>query len=183
MKKGIFVLLLLLIPLQLFAQVFGTGQTLKKGGISIGVNPAAYSKSNVNDFYLFLHGGYGIARGVDFGIRVGLLGEETYFGADLEWVLHRKSPYISITAGAHSFYDFGLDGTINLTFPVAHQFNIYTGVDLDLNFPESDTSLPLWLFVGGEVMVARKIALLIEVEAGLNDDASNIFSGGFNFYL
>jgi hypothetical protein len=183
MKKTAFLLLMVIIPVHLSAQVFGTGQTLKSGRVSLGVNPAAYINSNASDFYLFLHGGIGMSRTMDLGIKVGLLGDATYFGADLEWCIYRKSPYISIAFGAHHFNNFGLDGTFNLTFPLARRISLYTGLDLDVNFINGNTTAPFWLFIGSDISMARNIGFLIEVEVGINAAASNIVSGGFNFYL
>ncbi|MFC1501961.1 hypothetical protein ACFL6A_00945 [bacterium] len=183
MKKLAFVLMLVIIPIQLSAQVFGTGQTLKPGRMSLGVNPAAYLNTNNNDFYLFLHGGIGMSRRMDLGIKVGVLGDVTYFGADLEWCLSRRSPHISISVGAHHYNEFGLDGILNFTFPLGRRMSIYTGLDLDVNFINGNTTAPFWLFIGSDISIARRIGFLIEAEIGINASAYNIISGGFNFYL
>jgi hypothetical protein len=181
MKKIGFIFLFLFIPVSLSAQVFGTGSTLKPGRVSFGVNPAAYL--NNNDFYLFLHGGVGMAKNTDLGFKVGLLGNVTYVGGDIEWCIARRGPDISIAIGAHHFNDFGLDGTLNFTFRLARRLNFYTGCDLDVIFVNGDTSMPFWLFVGTDISIARRIALLVEAEIAVSNAAYNIISGGFNFYF
>ena len=71
--KKLFCILFFTIALLNFinAQVFNTGQTLKKGAFSFGVEPAIIANGN-SDFILFLHGGYGIKKGIDFGVKAGL---------------------------------------------------------------------------------------------------------------
>jgi len=181
MKKLYLLLLIFIMPVQLSAQVFGTGSTLRPGRVSFGINPAAYLTQN--DFYLFLHGGVGMAKNTDLGIKVGLLGNVTYVGGDVEWCMTRRGPDISIAVGAHHFNNFGLDGTLNFTFQLARRLNLYTGADLDINFINGNTSMPFWLFVGTDIGIARRIALLIEAEIAVSNAAYNIISGGFNFYF
>ena len=181
MKKFFLILLIGAIPLQLSAQVFGTGSTLRPGRVSFGINPAAYL--NNNDFYLFLHGGVGMAKNTDLGFKVGLLGNTTYVGGDIEWCMARRGPDISIAVGAHYFDYFGLDGTLNFTFKLARRLNFYTGLDLDVNFNNGNTSMPFWLFAGTDISIARRIALLIEAEIAVSNAEYNIISGGFNFYF
>ena len=186
--------LILIIAVSLHAQVFNTSQTLKSGKWSLGLNPALHDHGD-NEFGLFIHGGYGISRGMDLGLKLGFGYNETYFGADLEWVIRGISPYISISAGGHSYGDVGLDATMNFTFPINKQVHLYTGFDFDLifidrddnpNTPDdeggNDTVFPVWLFVGTEVGIRHNMTLLLEVELEIND-AYSIFGGGINFYF
>jgi hypothetical protein len=191
MRKLILISLLFIISVN--AQVFNTAQTLKSNSVNIGLNPAVLDE----DFGFFLHGGYGISPGFDLGLKLGLGLPETYFGADFEWVLRGISPFISVAAGGHSFGDIGLDGTLNFTFPINRQVHFYSGMDMDINFveiekvnsqtqnieKETDTMIPLWLFVGTEIGFRKNMTILLEVEISLNADAYNIFGGGINFYL
>jgi hypothetical protein len=181
MKKTIICSTLLLFTF-LNAQVFNTAQTLQTGKFSLGLEPTLYDREN-NETSLFIHGGYGISRGLDLGIKLGLGMDDTYFGADLEWMLRAVSPYISISAGAHMFNDVGMDGTMNITFPFNKQVWLYTGLDLDIVFADKDTYIPFWLPVGIEVGIRRNMTILLEVEAGLNDEADTVFGGGINFYF
>ncbi len=183
MWKFRIIIILFLFLFSVNAQVFNTASTLKSGKANLGINPAVLNE----DFGLFLHGGYGISPGLDLGLKLGLAYPETYFGADIEWVLRGGSPYISVSAGGHSFGDVGLDGTLNFTFPINRQVNIYSGLDMDLNFvkvhDETETRLPFWLFFGTEIGFRTNMTIIIEVELGLNDDAYSIFGGGMNFYF
>ena len=149
LRKMIFIAILL--PVLLQAQIFGTGQTLRKGKTSIGLNPSVYQFEGKDDFYLYLHCGHGIRRGMDLGIKLGLLGEETFIGADLEFNLHRTSPFISFGTGAHSFHDVGLDETLNITIPLGSGLDLYSGFDMDIEFVEPETLTPMWLFLGFEI--------------------------------
>jgi hypothetical protein len=182
MKKTIIFSILLLFTF-LNAQVFNTAQTLRSGKFNLGLEPTIYDMAGDNETSLFIHGGYGISRGLDLGIKLGLGMNNTYFGADLEWMLRSLSPYISISAGAHIFNDLGIDGTLNITFPISKQVWLYSGLDMDIVFAENDTHIPFWLPVGIEVGIKRNMTLILEVEVGLNDDAYNIFGGGINFYF
>lgn len=180
MKKVCVSILLFMFSL-LHAQVFNTAQTLRTGTLTLGLEPVIYDTGN-NDAALFIHGGYGISRGLDLGIKLGLGLDDTYFGADLEWLLRGVSPYISVSAGAHMYHDVGIDGTLNITFPLSRQVWLYSGLDMDVVFSE-DTGIPLWLPIGLEVGIRKNMTLILEVEAALNDDAYNIFGGGINFYF
>lgn len=183
MKKYAIVFLLVLVPMVLNAQVFGTGQTMRRGATSIGINPAFYLTEGDDELYLYIHVGHGIRKGLDLGAKVSVIGDETYFGADLEWRLTGRSPYVSISAGGHKFTDFGVDATLNVTFPLKRKIHLYFGGDMDIEFTEPESITPLWAFVGLDISLGRKIAWLIEGCIGINDEAYNILSGGLNFYL
>lgn len=166
------------------AQVFGTGQTLRSGKASLGLEPVLYSNNSGNDsFYFFLQGGYGLQSGLDLGVKLGLLGPHDYFGADLEWNLRPARPAISLSVGAHQYYNFGLDGTLNLSFPLGRSTHLYTGLDMDVVFVHRETITPYWMPLGFEVAFRRNVGLLLEVELGLNQPAWNIMGGGLNFYF
>ena len=114
MKKVILSLTLSVFSIFAFSQVFNTGQTLKKGTFSLGLNPAYHINGPSDGINIYFHGGYGIKQGIDLSIKFGV-GDTQYFGADLEWALGKK---ISLTTGAHDFGEFGLDGTLNFTIPL-----------------------------------------------------------------
>jgi hypothetical protein len=164
------------------AQVLENAGTLRTGKMNLGVFLTDYEN---DDLGIFVNGGYGLGPGYDLGLRLGLGYHETYLGANVEWLLKGGKPAISLAAGAHVFGDLGLDGTLNLTIPASRQINIYTGLDLDINFVErrgeKDTQVPLWLPLGVEIGLKTNIALLIEVEFDVGDDAWTIFSAGVNF--
>lgn len=177
--KKLFVLILLIASSYLAsAQVFNTASTLKPGAFSLGVEPVVYDR----DFGLFLHGGIGIKSGIDLGLKYGFLNGSDYFGADLEWRLMAGKPNISLTTGAHSFYDPGLDLGLNLSFPITKGAGFYTGLDLDINFGDHNTYTPLWLPVGVEISLKKNMSFIFEDEIPLND-AYNILGLGLAFYF
>ena len=98
-----------MLTLQTSAQIFNTGQTLKKGTFSLGLEPTLHIDGGADGFIFFAHAGYGIRSGLDVGLKFGL-GDPTYFGADLEFALGSR---LSLAAGVHNYNNFGLDGTLN----------------------------------------------------------------------
>jgi len=179
MKKIVIALFIAVLPLLSFAQVFNTASTLKSGKFSLGLNPVVYE----DNFGLFLHGGVGIRSGIDLGIRYGILDGEDYFGADLEWRLLSGKPSISLTTGAHNYYDPGLDLALNLSFPIVSNIQLYTGLDMDINFGANDTYTWLWLPVGVEIPIKSKMAFMFEAEIPISDNTRSIFGGGLAFYF
>lgn len=179
MRRFLLVLSMALVTGVASAQVFNTGQTLKPRTFSVGFEPVVLM-DNESDFMLFLHGGYGLVKGIDFSLNVGVLGPETYFGADVEFALTRR---ISIAAGAHDFGVFGLDGTLNFTIPVKSGVRLFSGLDLDVNFPEDDTQFLLWLPVGVDIGIRKNMSFIFEAEIALTDPAYHLIGGGLNFYF
>jgi len=76
-----------------------------------------------------------------------------------------------------------LDGTLNVTFPLAKGARLSSGLDLDVNFPENDTKFLLWLPIGIEVGLRKNMSFIFEAELGLTDPAYNLIGGGLNFYF
>ena len=170
------------------SQVFNTGQTLKKGVVSLGVEPTLHIDGGADGVMLFGHAGYGLKSGLDAGLQLGF-GEKNYFGANLEFALGSN---ISLAIGAHDFGYFGLDGTLNFAIPIKSDLQLYSGLDADINFikgtnneGETETTLkmPFWVPIGFEVGLSRNMSLLFESEIGLNDQAYHVIGGGLNFYL
>jgi hypothetical protein len=176
--KKLLILALGIITLSLNAQVFNTSSTLKRGQFSAGFEPGLYIDGG-NDFTLFLHGGAGLASGVDLGIKVGLLEGTTYFGGDVEFALGKR---FSISAGAHSEDVFGLDGTALFTFPLRKGIHLYTGLDADIDFYD-DVAMPLWVPLGLEIGMNKNMTFLFESEINLTDAGRHFLGGGLNFYF
>ncbi len=197
MKKILFLVILLTSLSISYAQIFETGQTLRSGKASIGINPALFSDSGANDFAFYVHGGYGLMRAMDIGLKLGFGHDDTYFGANVEWMLRGKSPSISFATGVHSCGDIGLDGTLNFSFPINRMVIFYSGLDMDMVFGEkrefnedkqkmedkSDIYFPTWIFLGIEIGFRRNVNIILEAEIGLGDRSPNIIGGGFNFYF
>ena len=188
MKKLILLIVAALTFSGVCGQVFNTGQTLKQGVISLGVQPALHIDGGADGVILFGHAGIGIKPGLDAGVQLGF-GEKKYFGANLEFALANN---ISLAVGAHDFGYFGLDGTLNFAIPLRNDIHLYSGIDADLNFikgtnsegePETTLTMPFWVPIGLEVGLSRNMSLLFETEIGLNDRAYHVVGGGLNFYL
>lgn len=179
MKRIGLLLIVTLFASTVFSQVFKTGQTLKPKTFSVGIEPAILLNGNA-DFILFLHGGYGLTKGVDIGAKVGVLGGTNYFGADIEFALGRQ---MSISFGAHDFGSFGLDGTFLATFPIRGDVRLYAGADADINFPGNDLSFLLWIPVGVEVGIKKSMSFIFEASIGLTQPAYHLIGAGVNFYL
>jgi hypothetical protein len=160
------------------SQVFNTGSTLKQGHFSIGLNPAYHSGGPSDELNMYFHGGFGIKSGLDISVKLGI-GHANYIGADVEWALGRR---FSLTTGIHDFEDFGLDGTINITFPITNEANLYTGLDLDLIFSD-ELKVPIWLPLGIGIGLRSSVEFILEAEIGLNDPGYHIISGGLNIYF
>jgi hypothetical protein len=178
MKKGILSFFLsIVIMVSLSAQVFNTSSTLKRGQFSAGFEPGIYINGG-NDFNLFLHGGAGITNSADFGLKLGVLGDNVYIGGDVEF---RLGKIFSLSAGAHSWGDFGLDATGLFTFKIGNSINIYTGLDLDIEFINDDIYFPLMLPIGLEIPLKSNILFVFESEIRLSDTGYNFIGGGLNF--
>ncbi|MCG8698991.1 MAG: hypothetical protein MI922_13130 [Bacteroidales bacterium] len=163
------------------SQVFNTSTTLRPGKFSVGIEPVIYVPNN--DFSLFMHGGVGLAKSIDFGAKLGVFRNDVYIGGDIEFSLAR---FFSLSFGAHSHGNFALDGTALFTFPLGKPANLYTGLDSDVVFiknPKDDVRFPLWIPLGLEVKVKRGIAFLFEAEIAANDPAEHMIGGGFNFFF
>ena len=178
MKRTILLTFITVLSITLVrSQVFHSAQTLKKGGFSLGVEPSVIVNGN-ESFYLFLHGGYGIKSGLDLALKFGV-GNENYFGADLEFAIKKN---ISLTVGAHDFGSFGLDGALLFNIPIKSDLKLVTGLDMDINFPD-EVELPLWLPIGLEVNLKKNMSLIFESEIGLTPPAYHFFGGGLAFYF
>jgi hypothetical protein len=167
-----------IIALSVNAQVFNTSSTLKRGQFSAGFEPGL-NISGGSDFILFLHGGAGITKGTDLGIKVGLLNGATYIGGDLEFAMGKR---FSLSVGAHSQDELGLDGTALFTFPIRKGVRLYTGLDMDINFYD-EVQIPVWAPIGLEIGMRNNMTFMFEAEINLTDDAAHFLGGGLNFYF
>ncbi len=174
--KHFFLLSLLFAGLTLNAQVFSTAKVLNPLKFSFGLAPAYYNTS----IGLFLTGDVGIKKGLDFGLRYGVLEGEDYFGADFEWRLLSGKPDLSLTTGCHLWGDVGLDIAGNVSFRLKNDIALYTGLDMDLNFGD-ELWVPLWIPVGIDIRLTKNISFLFEAEIPITPDAYPIIDGGFLF--
>jgi len=171
------------------AEVFNTARTLKPRAISLGLEPQVIL-TRVPEYQLNLHGGLGLSRGVDLGIRYGLPLMDSplsqYLGLDVEVeLLHDRvgSPALSFSTGVHveDWTWYVLDATL-MASKVVGRFEPYGALDLDLTLPPG-AILDRWRMVGGlNFHVSRVTELMFEIGFGLRD-ASSYLSAGINFYL
>jgi hypothetical protein len=177
--KKLLVLLLGFFTLSgIYAQTFSTAKTLKPRTFSVGIQPTIIA-SGSTDFILFGHFGYGLKKGLDLGAKVGVLNGSEYIGIDIEKVIGN---HFSFSAGAHQWGNFGLDATLLASTNIAKSVELYGGVDLDIVFG-NDVSFPLWIPLGAEVYIKKKMSLLIEANIAATDAAVHMFGGGLNFYF
>lgn len=166
------------------AGTFGTADTLRPGSFSLGLEPAfTFSPSS---FTFFLHGGIGLTSTADLDLQLGL-GSETYFGADVEFVLirdSRRGPGLSLAAGAHGAGNFGLDTTLLLSNRFS-TFTLFGSIDVDLEFVDSldgtELFTPVYFDLGVSIPLARASRFLLEGNIGLTDSAASGLSGGLMF--
>lgn len=167
------------------AQVFNTGEVLPPGRLTLGVYPLLISHPGNDNFVWFFQGGLGLSPGVDFAAKAGLdYGDNTnYYGADLEWALSRRAPHLSLATGFHVLEDPGLDGTLNLSFPISRGSFLYGGVDADLNFYNGNTDTPMWGFFGLDLRYARRFYFMLEASLAITDEDANTYGAGMTVYL
>jgi hypothetical protein len=161
------------------AQIFNTSSTLKTGQFSAGFEPSIYINGG-NDFNLFLHAGAGITHSVDFGLKMGLMGNNVYIGGDIEFAFGN---HFSLSAGAHSWGDLGLDATGLFTFPIASSSKLYTGLDADIILAEGNTLFPIYLPIGFEIPIKKYILFIFETEIRLTPEGHHFIGGGLNFLI
>ena len=75
MIKYFLILILMMFPVLLSAQVFGSGETLRKGKSSVGFNVFAPQVNENQKAYLFIHMDHGIAESCDIDVKVGFTGD------------------------------------------------------------------------------------------------------------
>jgi len=181
MKKLLFLSGLLACFAFSHAQIFGTAQTLSQGKGNFGILPTITISDGNNDLILYLQGGYGLAKGVDLGIRLGLE-DKTYIGADVEFSLAKN---FSFTGGFHSYYDFGIDLAGIYTFKLNSSTKLSTGLDADLIFNDYANITPVWIPLNIEVSLKKNMVFMLEadIDTKLIDESYNMISGGLQFYF
>jgi hypothetical protein len=169
------------------AQVlFSTAQTLKGGAWNIGINPV-YGDIGGGDFAMFFHGGYGLGKNSDLGLKMGFGWGDPYFGLDYERTFLAGKPSVSVFGGLHYWNDFGLDLGSKVTFPIGN-VKLTTGLDLDIVFGNDTNNdlkmyAPLWLPISLEIFLKKQLALVFEGNIKLTRSAFTTVGGGINVYF
>jgi hypothetical protein len=180
MKKIILFSILMGMSALVSSQVFNSSTRLKTGQFSAGFEPAIITSGNYDDFMLYLHGGYGLKSNIDLGLDLGVLGDENYIGADVEFALSKK---FTLGAGFHDFYDFGIDGTALFTFPLTSSAKLSTGLDMDIVFAENDDYVPIWIPINIQIGLKKNMIFMLEanIDTKLIDDSYTFLGGGLQF--
>ncbi|MBN2164713.1 MAG: hypothetical protein JW717_00385 [Marinilabiliaceae bacterium] len=181
MKRILFFIVVILFVNNVFGQVFGTASTLGKKQFALGFEPL-FLQHNNDDFMFFMHGGYGLASGVDLGLKLGFLGDQNYIGADLEFAVKKR---FSLAVGFHDFYDLGMDGTALYTFPITSGASLSTGLDMDVVMTDPETIVPIWVPVCLEIAIKRGMVFILEggIDTKLIDESYSYFGGGLQFFF
>lgn len=190
MRRTILLISLLFTSIIVNAQVFNTGQTLKKGVAALGVEPAIHANGGVNGAILYGYAGYGLTSGIDVSAKVGVGRLNTYYvGADVEFALLK---HMSLAFGAHKSGNFGVDGTFLFDIPVKKMVVIYSGCDSDVDFGTkvnsagqkvNDVHVLVWVPIGVEIRISKSVHFLFESSIGVNPNAYHIIGGGVNLYF
>jgi hypothetical protein len=180
MKRVFFlsIALALVGTLHMNAQMFNAAKYIGKGDFFLGLEPAVYAKSGT-DLMMFFHGGVGVTNSVDLSLHAGV-GNTTYLGADLEWILAR---HLTLVTGAHNFNNFGLNSAITYAVPLSQGNYFWFGGHLNIDFADPEVQFPIWIPVGVEVGFRDNVSLLLESEIALTTPARHIIGGGVVIYF
>ncbi|HDR03765.1 MAG TPA: hypothetical protein ENN84_00775 [Candidatus Marinimicrobia bacterium] len=178
MKRTLLLLIFLALLTPLSAQVVNTASTLKVGKMSVGVYPLISDGFNLA---LLFDGGYGLKKGMDLRAQLAVGGGNSYLGFDVEKIMRSSKPMISFSGGAHLTGGAGLDATLNFSSSLNRDITLFAGLDTDLELGDA-IFVPMWLFVGGEMAFRKKMTLILELDAAVNDASSRLVIGA-NFYL
>lgn len=165
------------------AQVYNTAQKLREGTFRLCIAPILLVDGGVSPG-IYALGGASITHEIDLYGNVRLANNgRSFLGIDLQWALARGTPALSLTTGAHVSDNIGLDGTLDLAFPVGRTVVIYGGLDADIDFTTGATTVPAWFFFGPRISLHRNTALFMEIDLGMTESAPSIFGLGLSFYL
>jgi len=167
-----------------YAQVYNTAQKLREGAVRLCFAPLLLVQGGNVDPGFYALGGFGVTKDLDLYFNARLASNDrSYFGADLQWALIRDNPALSLSTGAHVSDHLGIDGTLDLAFPVGNTVVLYGGLDVNIEFAGGETFVPAWLFFGPRVQIRRNTTLFMEIDLGITDVAPSIFGLGLSFYL
>jgi hypothetical protein len=165
------------------AQVYNTAQKLKMGTFRLCTAPILIVDHSDVRAGLYVLGGVGITRIMDLYLHTRIAGNDlANFGVDLQWALIKGTPALSLSTGGHVGPEIGIDGTLDMAFPVGNSVVLYGGLDIDIDFVPDDIMVPAWVFIGPRIQIRRNTTLFMEVDIGLQD-APSMLGLGFSFYL
>ncbi|MBR8537143.1 hypothetical protein KDU71_16355 [Carboxylicivirga sediminis] len=181
MKKLILIALLFGTAWVANAQVFGSPQMVGKGKGNFGMMPTLLVTNGNDQLMLFMNGGFGIAQGIDLGMKLGVLGNSNFVGMDLQF---SKSKNFSFAAGIHSFNDVALDLTGLLSFNVGKGARLSTGLDADIVFANT-TRMPVWIPINLEIWIKENMTFMLEadIDTKLFSNSYHLISVGVQVYF
>jgi hypothetical protein len=166
------------------AQVYNTAQKLKGGTFRLCTAPLLIVNHGDINAGLYLLGGIGVTRIMDFYLHTRVAGSDlANFGADLQWALIKGTPALSLSTGLHVGPNIGIDGTLDMAFPVGNSVVLYGGLDMDIDFTPGDIAVPAWVFIGPRVQIRRNTTLFMEADIGITHYTPSIVGLGLSFYL
>lgn len=178
-KKTLTLLLICTLSLGAFAQSFYKSQKLKPKQFHLALEPAVILNGEAH-FMLFMHGGVGLTRGVDFNLSFGTFSHNNYLGANVGFGIGQ---YLSASFGAHHFDVFGLDGSLLANYPLRSDIRLFIGGDMHMNLYDQKAHLLVWLPVGIEIGLKKNISFVFETSIGLSKPAYSLIGAGINFYI
>lgn len=167
--------------------VFSDAQTLHQGQFALGVQPIIYTELD-NELMLMIRGTYGLNPGLTIHGKLGVLRDETYVGAHLEYQLagEPSDPVsFSLLGGVYAFGDLGLKlgGVVSKQ---VGQFSLYSGLLVEPLFTDPEAVTPLLLPIGVDIPIAGEAAnFVLEADLAVNDDADfyQALHFGVNLYF
>ena len=178
----LFLAIALVFPLSAQAQVMKIASTISARAFSFTASPTVYMDDGTNEIALFLYGQYGLSNTTNVRARVGFFETENYVGGNFEWLISRRTPMVTLSAGGHYVKDPAADVTLNLGASLDRHLSIYGGFDADLIF-DDDPDLPLWIFLGLSYDKLDRVDVLIEFNYGIVEIAAHGLASGFVFYF
>ncbi|MBN2570909.1 MAG: hypothetical protein JXA68_02165 [Ignavibacteriales bacterium] len=180
MKSLRWLLISFLLIGSLSAQVFQPAKVLSQSKFRVGINPLLMEES----FAFYIHGGVGLGSRMDLGFKVGFGEGDAYFGADIDYGILIQDFSLTLGGGLHHCSVMGIDVTIKGGYDIPNSgVEIHGGFDFDINFHDGGSTSPLWFLLGLEWRVRSMIAVVLDVEIGVTEEAPNIFGGGINLYF
>jgi hypothetical protein len=166
------------------AQVYNTAQKLKTGTFRLCVAPLVLVDNGATDLGMYVLGGVGVTGSMDLYLSSRMANDNrANFGVGLQWALVKGTPALSLTTGGHVGPGIGIDGTLDLAFPLGSTVVFYGGLDADIDFHLSETTVPAWVFLGPRVQIRKNATLFVEVDIGLTLETPSILGLGLSFYL
>lgn len=178
-----------LLPARAAAEVFSSARTVPTRTIMLGLEPQVTPPSG--PFYeLFLHGGFGMTRGTDLQMKLGLPlrpGGPLYVGGEVQFALLHDgdgAPGISLSVGGHGhgWQRFGLDSTLILSNDFG-KLEPLLAVDADFEFIGNSIDPIVHVVPGLMVDVSKVTRFNVELGVGVTSGAPLYVSAGFQFEI